>query len=670
VAATRSFPRSFETAWSWWRQAFAPGFGQTSGGFNLACSPDGTQAAFTGISQSRLHGVPSKSICLLDLDTRCVRRLSDGDSNSFEPKWSPSGERLAFITDQHRSGRFRPSVVDVLKPDRRISISMSGLTTEHVEWSPDGRFLVVFAAEEGAAHPALSSSGRASAADQSDGVPAWLPHVQRSGAEIGGWRRAFVVGLQDQNISMVSGPGLNIWEGCVAGDAVLAVASDRPTEGDWFNTRLILLSLDGTTTQTVYEPRWQLGWPAATRDGARLAIVEGIASDRGVVAGEILLFERDATGARKLDTGGVDTTWLQFRDEGHLCFGGLRDTDTVFGEINLSTGSITPHLEGGFTTSGTYPSASVCSRGGLLMLGEEWQRPPFVAHVDGGKVEEIASLSHPGFDWLRSQLTPMHRLSWLSGDGLPVSGLLTTPREGSGPFPTVLLIHGGPSNLWTPGWPGRIGMLMVASYLESKGYCLLLPNPRGSSGRGQEFLRLELGDYGGMEVEDHLAGIDMLVAQGIADVERLAVMGASHGGYMTCRIATRTNRFKAGVAISPYVDFYSQHFGGNIPEFDMQYLESDPYHPGGPYVERSPIFAAKSCSTPVLLTAGGRDDNTPPGQAVEFHHALLAEGVDSELVIYPQEAHGVTSLPAEIDLAARVAEFLERYLGADPTERP
>jgi dipeptidyl aminopeptidase/acylaminoacyl peptidase len=666
TARTRSLPRSFEATASWWHQTFAPGFGQTTGGFDLTCSPDGTQAAFTGISQSSLRGVPRKSIRLLDLDTGRVRRLSAGDHNSFDPSWAPDGKRLAFITDQDSEAGFHPCVADVLEPDRRISLTMSGLTTEHVEWTGDGERLVVLAAEEGAAYPVLTNSGRNSARGQADEVSPWLPQVYRSGANSGGWRRAFVVRLQDRRVSMISGHGQNIWEGCAAGDAVLAVVSGRPTEGDWFNARLLLLSLDGSSIQTIYEPRWQLGWPAATRDGAKLAIVEGIASDRGVVAGEILVFERDGTGTRKLDTSGVDATWLEFRDEDHLCFGGLRDTDTVFGEIELSTGSLTVHLGGGFTTAGTYPSASVCSRGGVLVLGEEWQHPPFVARVDAGNVDEIASLSHPGYEWLRAQLTPLRRLSWLSSDGLQVSGLLMTPRDRSGPLPTILLIHGGPSNLWRASWPGRIGMLMVASYLESRGFAILLPNPRGSSGRGQEFLGLELGDYGGMEVEDHLAGIDMLITEGVSDEKRLAVMGASHGGYMTCRMATRTHRFKAGVAISPYVDFYSQHFGGNIPEFDMQYLESDPYQAGGPYLERSPIFAAKSCSTPILLTAGSQDDNTPPGQAVEFHHALLAEGVESELVIYPQEGHGVTSLPAEIDLAARVAEFLERYLGGGP----
>jgi len=666
MAARRRVPSGFEEAESWWRRVLAPGFGQVSGGRELACSPDGTMAAFTGTSLAQLQGAPHQSVCLIACATRRVSKVTGEDGDSFGPSWSPSGLRLAFLSDRGSTGVYSPRVLEVAAAERWQSAPIPGFTAESVEWCQDEQRLLVLAAEEGAEQPAVSGSGQAANLGDQEVVESWMPQVHGSGAELGGWRRAFVVQVQGGPATLISGDALHVSEGCVAGDAVLAVASNLPSEGDWFNSSLVLLPMDGGPSREIYRPRWQLAWPAATRDGSRLAIVEGIASDRGVVAGEILLFADGGGDPVKLATGGVDATWLQFRDTDHLCFGGVREAETVFGEIDISTGAVTTHLDAGATTSGAYPAAAVCSSKGVLVLGEEWQRPPFLARVSAGQIEELASLSNAGSEWLCSQLGPMRRLDWVSSDGLRVSGLLTVPPGRLGPYPTVLLVHGGPSHLWTPAWPGKIGMLRVASYLVSRGFAILLPNPRGSSGRGQEYLELEIGDYGGLEVDDDMAGLDLLIADGIADPDRLAVMGASHGGYMTCRLTTKTDRFKAGIAVSPYSDFYSQHFGGNVPEFDVQYLQADPTEPGGPYFERSPLFEAKRSSTPTLLTAGGQDHVTPSGQAVEFHQALLAAGIETELVIYPEEGHGVKSLPAEIDLAARAAAFLERHLGTRP----
>jgi dipeptidyl aminopeptidase/acylaminoacyl peptidase len=224
------------------------------------------------------------------------------------------------------------------------------------------------------------------------------------------------------------------------------------------------------------------------------------------------------------------------------------------------------------------------------------------------------------------------------------------------------MIHGGPAHLSTSRWSGAVNGMMVSAYLAYSGFAVLMPNPRGSSGRGREFLELEVGDYGGAEVDDVLTGLDRLVDQGIAHPDRLGVMGTSHGGYMTCWVTTRTNRFKAAVASSPVTDWYSQHYGSNIPEFDSMYLKATPTEPGGPYFNLSPTFFAHQSKTPTLLTAGLRDRCTPPGQAIEFHQALIAAGTETELVLYPEEGHGVRSLPTQIDFAARTVDFLSRHL--------
>jgi dipeptidyl aminopeptidase/acylaminoacyl peptidase len=656
-------PAGFEAASTWWQRVLGPGLGQISGGRHLVSSPDGKRAAFTGTRLDRMEGRHSLAVCLLDVGSGQVQQLTQGPGESQAPSWSPTSDRLAFLSDRARPGVFQPYLLELADPSQQTVLPMPGLSAESLEWCADGRHLLVLAADEGAEQAAAGGSGGPPTGNQ--GQPSWAPEVHRSGGELTGWRRAYLLDLSRGKFQQISPPELNVWEGCLAGDALLAVVSEFPWEGDWVNSKLEVIGLNGSWRRRLHEPKWQLGWPAASADGARLAIVEAIASDRGLVAGNVLLFDREGGGAKAVPTDGVDVTWLRFRNDHTLCYGGVRDTETVFGELDLVTGAQTQILDSPVTTSWEYPSAALDGGQGLLVLAEEWQQPPFVGRASGGKLEEVASLSHPGFEWLRDQLGPLQKLSWESGDGTRVSGLCTLPLGTAAPHPTVLLVHGGPAHLWNPRWSGAINGMMVAAYLAYSGFAVLMPNPRGSSGRGQGFLELQLGDYGGAEVEDDLTGLDRLVAQGIAHPDRLGVMGVSHGGYMTCWLTTKTHRFKAAVASSPVTDWYSQHFGSNIPEFDSMYLKATPTEPGGPYFNLSPTFFAHLSETPTLLTAGLRDRCTPPGQAIEFHQALLAAGIETELVLYPEEGHGVRSLPAQIDYAARVVDFLSRHLLKD-----
>jgi dipeptidyl aminopeptidase/acylaminoacyl peptidase len=201
----------------------------------------------------------------------------------------------------------------------------------------------------------------------------------------------------------------------------------------------------------------------------------------------------------------------------------------------------------------------------------------------------------------------------------------------------------------------------------ARGYAVLMPNPRGSAGRGRDFAAMVVGDMGGADARDVLAGIDALVERGIADPARIGVTGGSYGGFMSCWLPTLDDRFAASVAISPVTDWYSQHFNSNIGRWDAEFLAAEPTDAGGAYRDRSPVMFADRVRTPTLVTAGVNDRCTPPGQAVEFFRALRWHGVETELVLYPEEGHGVRKLPTAIDLGARMAGWFERFM---PPNRP
>jgi dipeptidyl aminopeptidase/acylaminoacyl peptidase len=173
-----------------------------------------------------------------------------------------------------------------------------------------------------------------------------------------------------------------------------------------------------------------------------------------------------------------------------------------------------------------------------------------------------------------------------------------------------------------------------------------------------------IGDMGGADAGDDLAGVDAIVERGDADPERIGVMGGSYGGFMSCWLPIVDGRFKAAVAISPVTDFYSQHWNSNIGAWDAWYLGGAPQDGNAAYRERSPVFLADRVTTPTLLTAGTEDRCTPPGQAIEFYRALRARGVPCEVAIYPGEGHGVRRFPAYLDLVTRATAWFERFMPA------
>src|SRR5699024_5005605 len=216
--------------------------------------------------------------------------------------------------------------------------------------------------------------------------------------------------------------------------------------------------------------------------------------------------------------------------------------------------------------------------------------------TDGDKDRVLASVAHPGTDYLMSVAGSAQALSWSAPDGLEIEGMLCTP-PGEGPFPLVVNVHGGPIWAFRNTWSMHSPWVPL---LVSRGYAVLSPNPRGSGGRGQEFASRVVGDMGGADTGDYLAGIDALVEHGIADPDRVGLIGGSYGGYASAWLVTQDQRFAAAVPISPVTDWYSQSFTSNIAGWGKAFLDGDPEQPGTQVHTRSPVLQASKAKTPCL----------------------------------------------------------------------
>ncbi len=257
-------------------------------------------------------------------------------------------------------------------------------------------------------------------------------------------------------------------------------------------------------------------------------------------------------------------------------------------------------------------------------------------------------------------------------DGTVVSGWLIRDPERDGPQPVLLDIHGGPHNAWN-GSADEVHL--YHQELAARGWTVLLLNPRGSDGYGERFYNAALGAWGVADAKDFLEPLDELVADGSADPKRLAVAGYSYGGFMTCYLTSRDDRFAAAVAGGVVSDVTSMAGTSDAGHFIAAYeLNALPAADRARYEEMSPLARVEQVHTPTLVLHGADDVRCPVGQAEQWHAALREHGVPSRLVLYPGASHLfiLDGKPSHrLDFNRRIVDWVEQYAGdAGGARRP
>ena len=294
-----------------------------------------------------------------------------------------------------------------------------------------------------------------------------------------------------------------------------------------------------------------------------------------------------------------------------------------------------------------------------------WTKAPEIAIVSSknGSMESqtLLSLGHFGYEYLHAELGIMHPITWKGADDLEIQGLLHLPKHiASKKVPLIVSVHGGPTYANLNVSAGA----SMTTFLNFRGYAVFRPNPRGSAGRGQAFAEAVMGDMGGADAQDILSGIKAVCDRHpCIDAEKIGVIGGSYGGFMASLLPTLSPIFKASVSMAAVNDWHSFHTTTNIPSFDKLFLDEDPYSvKGGRYLARSPVMNAGKYKTPILHTAGMEDACVPQSQAVQSHKACLEKGVESAIVLYPGEGHGVRAFPAVIDLFVRSTAWFDKFV--------
>lgn len=232
-------------------------------------------------------------------------------------------------------------------------------------------------------------------------------------------------------------------------------------------------------------------------------------------------------------------------------------------------------------------------------------------------------------------------ISWQSSDGIEIEGVLSTPVEfdANKKYPLLVVIHGGPAWASFPIFSDCLNEKYPIEQFIEKGFIVLEPNYRGSSGYGNEFLKANYRKLGIADYDDVISGVDKLVEKGIADKDRVGVMGWSNGGYISAFCSTFSSRFKASSVGGGITNWSTQYVNTDIPYFVSGYLGNTPWNDPEVYSKTSPMTYIKSACTPTLIQQGEIDARVPTPNAYELYQGLRDMEVDTELIIFKGMAY-------------------------------
>jgi dipeptidyl aminopeptidase/acylaminoacyl peptidase len=613
-------------------------------------APDGSRVAWT---QQQAVMEPERSevatqIFLANADGSHRIQLTRGEKSATSPSFSPDGSYIYFVSE--RSGKSNVYRIRVAGGEAEMLTDFKGSLGDY-QLSPDGK-TVAFTGYE---PPANEEKDKKEKRDWQvvDANPANMAlYVVPSKAGADGKREQKKLTDGKRDVEAFD------W----SPDSGTIAFSHQPTPlaDDWTKSDLSEVDVASGAVKAISATPAAESDPKYSPDGKYLAFLRS--SDTARWAGEysIQLLTRATGELRELPA-----TY----DQQPVLIGWAAGARLLFREAKRTRAAIFAMPTDGPAVTVFEPSSGMVgagtrlnSRGTYLGLPLETTADPpeaYAMKLGGAPVQ----VSRANADLPRPPLGKTEAIRWKSKDGMEIEGLLTYPAnyEAGKRYPLILNIHGGPTGVFGESFIGRGAVYPIAVFA-SRGYAVLRPNPRGSSGYGKAFRFANYNDWGGRDYEDDQAGVDRVIEMGVADPERLAIMGWSYGGYMTSWTITQTQRFKAAAIGAGVTDLWSFTGTSDIAGFLPDYFGGEPSQQLENFRKHSPITYIKNVNTPTLILHGEADNRVPPSQDYEYYHALKTRGATVKMVVYPRQPHGFQEPKFIMDVAQRHLDWVEKYV--------
>jgi dipeptidyl aminopeptidase/acylaminoacyl peptidase len=592
---------------------------------DLRFSPDGRQLVCV-VTEPQDHG-PVSHLWLADPRRNALHPWTSSTGSERAPRWSPDGRTLAYLST--RGGDAQIWLMPSTGGEGRQLTAVAGGIDDYA-WSPDGSRLAFLA-------------GDTTARDTSDAIV-----FDRAQDRACVWMVARTTG-QGRRLTR---PTFRIDEiAWPQSGRLLVVASEHPARETWDAAIYRVGIADGRFT-LVSRPSPPFTGLIASPDGTALAFV-GTAA-HGPIPHD--LFVEPAKGgearnvSRSVDRAVIEARW---QDNTNLIARMSDGFRTVLYRCGRTSGVATR-----IDLPLSARAFDVARDGTLAYVGVGFDRLPELYWIPAGEAPRpIGHVQDAAWDHVA--LTDASYFRCASFDGTSIEAALLMPaRRPAGKPPLVLLVHGGPNACFAADyyWFNAWAQLLVAH-----GDAVLMVNPRGSTGYGEAFVKANRADWGGGDYRDLIAALDHVVATGSVDPSRLAIGGWSYGGEMSAWAIGHTRRFRAAVVGGGVFDLAAELETESDPAGDEWHFGT-PWTDLAPFTRNSPMTWIQHARTPTLILHGAADRDNPPGQALGLYRALQHLGVESELVMYPNEPHLPRQPKHQVDAMRRMLRWYDDHL--------
>ncbi len=632
---------------------------------SVQVSPDGRQVAFT-VRQAVMEGEQSEyrtHIHLANADGSNAKQFTQGEKSCDDPQWSPDGQWIAFV-----SSRVSHKNLWVIRPDGGEATQVTDLKSDvtSFKWSPDGRWLAFTALDPATLdeEQRVKEKDDARIVDENiklsrlQVVPFSDSHSQNEKPRL----------LTPGDLSVVSDsarPGKAAFDWSPDSKTIVFSHTRTPRPDDWDTADLSLVDLASGTVRPFVQSKAAETSPLYSPNGQTIAFT--VSDDPPTWAGARTVQIAPAAGgaAKKLaDTSDGFGRYSELvgwsADSRKLYFTELQGTNFRLLAMPLEGSPTVINRGEGMSLGGVSLNAKKTHFG----FGWEKLDQPGEAYVSPAERFEPTAVSRINHELPRPPLGRTETLRWKSTEGFEIEGLLTYPvgYEKGRKYPLLVIAHGGPMGAFTQTFDGTPASYPVAAFA-SRGYAVLRPNVRGSSGYGHKFRYANYGDWGGGDFRDLMSGVDHVISQGIADPDRLGIMGWSYGGFMTSWTITQTKRFRAASVGAGVTNLMSFTGTADIPGFLPDYFGGEFWDKLDAYRAHSAMFHVKGVSTPTLIQHGERDERVPLSQGQELYNALKRQGCVTKMVVYPRTPHGIEEPRLLRDCMNRNLQWFDQYLG-------
>ena len=639
-------------------------------GFVTECviSPAGDRVAYVERRFQQPDEPTNTDIWLVDATTRQIQRLTFDLANDRQPRWSPDGKTIYFLSNQKREAEKSPpynGTVQVwsleIATGRMVPLTRVADGVDNYQVSTDGKTLYYTTSRKHLQDEWKNLKKDFADLTYGDGVH------QVSAL----WK----IDLASFRATVVSDQNRYIHSFEVSPDeehVALITTEDNRAMTSEGGSRVDILESKSAMYSVLPDDLWRkqapspYGWLEHLRwssDSMHLAFIV----DYDGYPAELLVasWNRQPVSLRKMpcpeDVSVADG--LAWRGkEPELCYlGDYHATKRVYGINGISSDQPT-------TRALTQPDVvidafSVSEAGdklGLLQTALTYSRDVFLGQATGGSTR-LTNVNPQIDTW---KLPSLSRVTWKGAHGDDVEGILELPpdyKTGTR-LPMIVSIHGGPTAC---DYLGLQYSIYGRTQFSTQGYAVFCPNYRGSTGYGDKFLTDLIGHENDVEVEDILKGVDALIERGIADPERLGVMGWSNGGYLTNCLITRTNRFKAASSGAGVFDMTLQWGTQDTPGHVVNFTRGLPWKQPAEYQRASPLYQLNDTfCTPTLIHVGEKDERVPAAHSIALHRALHDYlKVPTELVIYPGAPHSIGSYKQRLAKLKWDQVWFDKYLG-------